>query len=131
MCTNAGGIGRVSGAGSVADRAISQAMSPLKDDKTGANFKSLPYAFKENIRKNLVISETFQEAIRNGNPNKMTEEWTAGLRGISDKRKVIIGFSDGKIQYTVKKGNKILLKTNSKEQTANKIAQFYNDHLRK
>lgn len=125
-----GGRGSSSGKSGGAQIAIDSALKPLNDDRTGANFKALPTYFKNNIRNNLVISDAFQEEIRKGNPNNMTEEWTAGLRGVKDKRKVIIGFSGGKIEYTVKKGNKILLKTNSKEQTANKIAQFYNEHIR-
>lgn len=45
------------------------------------------------------------------------------------KRKVITEYVDGKIRYTVKNKNKILLRTNSKEQAANKIAEFYNSMM--
>ena len=38
---------------------------------------------------------------------------------------------DGKINYTVKEKNKILLKTADKNKVANKIAQYYNEELRK
>ena len=113
------------------ETAINSLLAPLNVDKTGANFKSLPQYLQSNIEKNITISDDFKDAIRNGNPYNMNEEWTAGFKGVKDKRKVIFTYEDGKINYTVKKGNKVLLKTTNKEQLANKVAQFYNELLSK
>lgn len=130
----AGGGGKVgSGAGgnniTVADRALNKLNAPINAEKAGANYRSLPQALKDNIDKNLTPTQNFQDAVKNGNPNNMTDVWSAGLRGIKEKRTVITSYKDGKIEYTVKQKNKILFRTDSKERVANQIAQFYNKYI--
>jgi len=111
------------------EKAIEKALQPLQREKTGANFQKLPIRYQNSIDSNLKLSDTMYQYLSENpkNPNNMTDEWNTAIG--KDKRKVIIQYIDGKMLYTVKKGNKILLKTNSKEQTANKIAEFYNEYL--
>ena len=113
----------------VADRALNKLNAPINAEKAGTNYRSLPQAFKNNIDKNLTPTQNFQDAVKNGNPNNMTDEWSAGLRGVKEKRTVITSYKDGKIEYTVKQKNKILFRTDSKERVANQIAQFYNKYI--
>lgn len=132
--SKAGGGGKVgSGAGgnniTVADRTLNKLNAPINAEKAGANYRSLPQALKDNIDKNLTPTQNFQDAVKNGNPNNMTDVWSAGLRGIKEKRTVITSYKDGKIEYTVKQKNKILFRTDSKERVANQIAQFYNKYI--
>ena len=125
---NRGGSKAGSG-GAMQKRAIQKMQSPVNANKAGVNFQSLPQSYKNNINENLIPTQDFIEAIKNGNPNNMTEEWSAGLRGIKEKRTVITSYKNGKIEYTVKQRNKILVRTDSKERVANQIAQFYNKYI--
>lgn len=111
------------------EKAIEKALQPLQREKTGANFQKLPIRYQNSIDSNLKLSDTMYQYLSENpnNPNNMTDEWNTAIG--KDKRKVITQYVDGKMLYTVKKGNKILLKTNSKEQTANKITEFYNEYL--
>ena len=129
--SKAGGGGKVgSGAGGNNMKALNKLNAPINAEKAGANYRSLPQALKDNIiDKNLTPTQNFQDAVKNGNPNNMTDVWSAGLRGIKEKRTVITSYKDGKIEYTVKQKNKILFRADSKERVANQIAQFYNKYI--
>lgn len=111
------------------EKAIEKAMQPLQREKTGANFQKLPMRYQNSIDDNLKLSDTVKAYLLENptNPNKVNDEWNTAIG--KDKRKIITEYIDGKMLYTVKKGNKILLRTNSKEQAANKIAEFYNEYL--
>lgn len=98
--------------------------------KAGANFRKLPQAFKNNIEEQLKPSRTIMNLWKNGNKNNATDEWTVGIRGVKEKQKVIMSLEKGKVTYTIKRRNKILLKTTNRNQTANKIAEYYNTYLK-
>lgn len=68
--------------------------------------------------------------INSDRPVKMTDEWTIGLSGVREKRKVITTYENGRLFYTVKSGNKILLKDGTVEQAANQVALYYDKYLR-
>lgn len=97
--------------------------------KAGANYQSLPYDFQTNIVKNLSLSDAMRDNINSDKPVKMTDEWVTSLRGTREKRKVITEYRDGKLYYTVKSGNKILLKDGTVEQAVNQVATFYKNAL--
>ena len=105
------------------------AQRPIDASRTGENYRKLPATFQRNIEKNLQPSDVFKELATSKNPAE--DEWTVGLKGIKRKQKVITSIKDGKINYTVKEKNKILLKTTDKNKVANKVAQYYNEELRK
>lgn len=107
------------------EKAIEKALKPINREKTGTNFKKLPVRYQNSIDENLMLSKEMQECLPQG--SLLTNEWTTTIG--KDRRKIITEYVDGKMQYTVKKGNKILLRTDSKEQVANKIAEFYNQYL--
>ena len=108
---------------------LEKAQQSIDAAKTGENYRKLPSTFQRNIEKNLQPSEVFKELATSKNPAE--DEWTVGLKGIKRKQKVITSIKDGKINYTVKEKNKILLKTTDKNKVANKVAQYYNEELRK
>ena len=101
---------------------LTKADAPIDPSKTGANFRSLPKAFQKNIEDNLKLSDTFKTYARAGTP--LQDEWTTSMRGVNGKRKVLTDLVNGRINYTVKDRNKILLQTTNKNQVANKIAEF-------
>ena len=103
----------------------------LDESKAGSVYQSLPWSFKNNIQVNLALSKAMRDNIDSPKPVKMTDEWTTSLKGTKEKRKVITEYDNGKLYYTVKNGNKILLKQGSVEQAANQIALFYDRALRK
>ena len=124
-----GGRGMSSKAGGGIKSQLEKAQRPIDATKTGENYRKLPTTFQRNIEKNLQPSEAFKDYATSKNP--VEDEWTVGLKGIKRKRKVITSIKDGKINYTVKEKNKILLKTTDKNKVANKVAQYYNEELRK
>lgn len=97
--------------------------------KAGANFRKLPQAFKNNIEKQLKPSQTVINLWRNGNKNNATDEWEIGIRGVKEKQKAVMSLEKGKVTYTIKRRNKILLRTTNRNQAANKIAEYYNTYL--
>ena len=97
--------------------------------KAGANFRKLPQAFKNNIEEQLKPSQTVINLWKSGNKNNATDEWTVGIRGVKEKQKAVMSFEKGKVTYTIKRRNKILLKTTNRNQAANKIAEYYNTYL--
>lgn len=101
----------------------------INANSAGANFRKLPQVFKDNIEKQMRPGDLVVHNWQNGNRNNMTTEWTAGLTGVKDKRKVIMSYDGSKITYTIKNKNKIELKTTNRNQAANKIAEFYNQHI--
>lgn len=106
------------------DRSIISAKSPIDESKAGASYRKLPDAFKRSIERNLVPSDDFIGYARSGSVS-LTDEWTTSVRGMKGKQKVITAIKDGKVHYTVKSRNKVLLQTNDKNRVANKIAEFY------
>ena len=108
---------------------IDKANAPIDESKVGANYKKLPQAFKTNINNNLQLSQIFIDYMNQKHPAE--DEWTVGLKGVRRKQKVITSVQNGKILYTVKEKNKILLKTNDKNKVANKVAEYYNQELKK
>lgn len=125
-------MGCHSGAGSKAG-----AKNSIKEDftvkldttKIGANFDKLPGYLKTNIEKNITPSPALIDMVKGKIDANISDEWTPGLRGIKEKRKVITEFKNGKFIYTVKNGNKILLKNGTIEQAANHVAMFYNKYI--
>lgn len=110
-------------------KALEKALRPLQPEKTGANYQKLPARYQAMIDRNLILTDTMKNYLLENplNPHNIDDEWNTAIG--KDKRKVITQYIDGKMHYTVKKGNKILLRTESKEQVANKIAEFYNEYL--
>lgn len=104
---------------------VSLANAPINEAKTGASFRSLNQYLKENISRNLQLSKAMEDNLMSTRPVKMTDEWTTGFPGDKAKIKVITDVSSGRPEYTVRQRNKILLRTQSKDQAANKVAQFY------
>lgn len=121
-----GGLGKSS---VVTTGIINKANAPIDESKVGANYKKLPRAFKTNIDRNLQLSQVFIDYMNQKRP--VEDEWTVGLKGIKRKQKVITSMDNGKVLYTVKEKNKILLKTNDKNKVANKVAEYYNQELKK
>lgn len=106
--------------------------APLNESKVGSTYKSLPKAFRDNIKNNLQISPEMRRDIESGRKNKMTDEWSTGLAGSRRKIKVITDVSsNGIVTYTAKIGNKVINKTTSKESIANTVAKFYADEMKK
>lgn len=106
--------------------------APLNESKVGSTYKSLPKAFRDNIKNNLQISPEMRRDIESGRKNKMTDEWATGLAGSRRKIKVITDVSsNGIVTYTAKIGNKVINKTTSKESIANTVAKFYADEMKK
>lgn len=118
-----GGRGSSSGKAAVSttESLISKANSEIKT--SGASWAKLSLSLRRSIEQNMQLSKPMADAIRNG--EKMADEWTTGFRGTKQKRKVITEVADGKIQYTLKDRNKIIMRTNDKGRVANKIAEFY------
>lgn len=100
------------------------------ESKAGATYQSLPDAFKDSIKDNLTPSAALQNYIETGKGKQITDEWNAGLRGVKEKRKVLTKWENSRLLYTVKQGNKILLKDGKAEQAANQVALFYKKYLR-
>lgn len=123
-----GGRGSAGGSSGGAGGGISAAESDLNFDKVGTSFSKLPRRLQESINENLKMSSAMKNDIQNGRRHKMVDTWESGFG--SNKVKVITDVKDGKINYTVKKRNKILLSTNSKAQAANKVAAFYRDAMK-
>ena len=107
---------------------IKKGIAPVNAKAAGAAFNSIPKSYQTSISDNLIMSDVMQETIRNGNSN-ISDEWETKFG--KEKRKVITEVKDGKLQYTVKNKNKIILRTNNKNQVANKIAEFYKKMMKK
>lgn len=119
-----GGRGSGSNMSGGSKSVIDKANAPIDANKAGASFRNLSPVMRYNIQENMKLSQVMQEAIADGKTN-ITDEWSTGLRGDRIKAKVVTAFDGKRINYTVKQGNKILLRSNDKNQTANKIAEFY------
>lgn len=125
-----GGRGGSSGSkgGGGGNSLIKKGVAPVNAKAAGASFNGIPQSWQKSISDNLIMSDTMQKAIRNGN-SKISDEWETKFG--KEKRKVITEVKDGKLQYTVKNKNKIVLRTNNKNQVANKIAEFYKKAMKK
>ena len=104
-------------------KALESATKDIDETKTGACFRNLPYNLKQAINVNLVPSKAFRDALQAGKTN-IEDTWRTSIKGFG-ARQVISRGVNGKIEYTVKNRNKILLKTTDKNKAANKIAEFY------
>lgn len=98
--------------------------------KAGATYQSLPGYLQNSIKDNLKPSEQMQEYIREGRGTSLTDEWSAGLRGVKEKRKVITKYEDGRVTYTVKAGRSTIIKDGTVEQAANQVALFYKKYMK-
>lgn len=115
-----GGRGASSGS---ENGAITTGTRDLKFGSVGKSFEKLSISHQKSINENLKMSANMKADIANGRRNKMTDEWTTGVK--KNKIKVITDVVAGKAVYTIKQGNKILKKNVSKEQAANAVAGFY------
>ena len=106
-------------------KALELAAKDIDETKTGASFRKLSSSLKRNIEVNLMPSKTLKYALQKGNTN-IDDTWRTSIKGVG-ARQVILKGVNGKIEYTVKNRNKILLKTTDKNKAANKIAEFYLD----
>ena len=106
-------------------KALELATKDIDETKTGASFRKLSSSLKRNIEVNLMPSKTLKDALQKGNTN-IDDTWRTSIKGVG-ARQVISKGVNGKIEYTVKNRNKILLKTTDKNKAANKIAEFYLD----
>ena len=123
-----GGRGASSGKAKVGggySKALELAAKDIDETKTGASFRKLSSSLKRNIEVNLMPSKTLKDALQKGNTN-IDDTWRTSIKGVG-ARQVISKGVNGKIEYTVKNRNKILLKTTDKNKAANKIAEFYLD----
>ena len=108
----------------------SDTLAQFDPEKAGKTYQSLDATLKYNIRKNLTLSQAMRDNIDSDKPVKMQDEWTTSVRTTKEKRKVITDYANGKLTYTVKSGNKILLKDGTVEQAANQIAMYYKRFIR-
>lgn len=108
---------------------ITAAEKDLNFDKVGTSFSKIPKVLQDSINDNLKLSEPMKADIKNGRRHQIFDSWVTGFG--SNKIKVVTAVKDNKLNYTIKKRNKILLSTNSKAQAANKIAAFYRDAMKK
>ena len=106
-------------------KALELAAKGIDETKTGASFRKLSSSLKRNIDVNLTPSKALKDALQKGNTN-LEDTWKTSVKGVG-ARQVISKGVNGKIEYTVKNRNKILLKTTDKNKAANKIAEFYLD----
>lgn len=95
----------------------------LNDTNTGKSFAKLSPKQQKYISDNLVLSSAMKRDIENGYRHKLKDEWTTKTK--SNKYKVTTSFDGEKLVYSVKQGNKILLKNATKGQVANKLANLY------
>lgn len=109
----------------------SEQLAQFDPEKAGKTYQSLPAMFRFNIRENLKLSQAMKDNIDSAKPVSMQDEWTTKLKSATEKRKVITEYKNGKLKYTVKSGNKVLLKEGTAEQAANQIAMYYASVLRK
>ena len=116
--------GKAKGGGGYS-KALELAAKDIDETKTGASFRKLSSSLKRNIEINLMPSKTLKDALQKGNTN-IDDTWRTSIKGVG-ARQVISKGVNGKIEYTVKNRNKILLKTTDKNKAANKIAEFYLD----
>ena len=110
------------GSGGGYTKALAKSMKDIDEKKAGATYRNLSESLKRSINVNLMPSKEFRDGVSNG--VSLSDEWRTSVKGFG-ARKVITEAKNGKIEYTVKNRNKILLKTNDKNRVANQIAQFY------
>lgn len=116
--------------GSVGTKVNTQDFSVhLKPELVGANYAKLDAYYKYSIQQNLTPSQAMQDEILSNGSTKLEDEWTTKIPRAREGRKVITRYRNGKFYYTVKSGNKILLKDGTIEQAANQIAMYYNKYL--
>ena len=104
-------------------KALELATKDIDETKTGASFRKLSSSLKRHININLIPSKALKDALQKGNTN-IEDIWMTSITGVGVRRVISKGVN-GKIEYTVKNRNKILLKTTDKNKAANKIAEFY------
>ena len=119
-----GGIGLGSNMSWGSKSVIDKDNAPIDSNKAGASFKNLYPVMRYNTQENMKLSQVMREAIADDKTN-ITDEWRTGLRGDRVKAKVVTAFDGKRINYTVKQGNRIFLRSNDKNQTANKIVEFH------
>lgn len=124
-----GGRGAGSASGTLSQK-ISKAATDLDKSKLGKTFNRLPQNFQNNINENLKMSKSMQDSVSGKIPGKISDQWVTGLSDAKDKAKVITNFDGKEISYTVKYGRKIAQKNATKEQAANRIAEFYAKQLK-
>lgn len=101
----------------------------LNINKVGKTFLALLQRFKDNITKNLTLSQSVVDDINSGYKYKMQDEFTTKLRDADESRKIIMAYDNNKIVYTIKNERKTLLKNGTIEQAANQITVYYNKYL--
>lgn len=106
------------------ERVIEISERPINKEKAGASFNAIDAYQRYSISENLKISQVMKDYIREGSTN-VSYEWTTSMG--KEKIKIITKFDGKKLNYEIKKKNKILLRTTSKEKAANTIAKFYLD----
>lgn len=124
------GSGAGGGTGSLQQKIIDKAQKSLDYSKQNMSFQTLPKHLQANIDTQLKISDFLQGRILEGTSDTASETVTFGFKKIKDKRNVTIKVKNGKLTYTVKKGNKILRRDVDKRQCANEIAKYYTDVTR-
>lgn len=117
------------GGNNTLEKAISKTQQPINEEKAGKAYQNLPKAFKDSIKRNLQLNDEEIRLLRDG--EKITPEWQTGIRGAREKIKVFTNIDNGKVSYTIKQRNKILLKTDNKNRVANNVAQFYQEQFKK
>lgn len=124
-----GGRGAISATNGNAYKIAAYGDKDIKASAAGASFSKLPANLQKSINDNLKMSQAMKNDVKNGSRNKMTDEWTTGFVG--NKIKVVTAVKNGQLGYTVKKGNKILIKDATKERAANTVAAFYLQNMSK
>lgn len=99
------------------------------DKKAGKTYQSLPANFKKSIRDNLKMSENMRNAKLKDGKSNISDTWKTGIG--NERISVTTSVENGKLIYTVKKRNKILMRTGKKEKVANTVSKFYSDILKR
>ena len=118
-----GGRGAYSATNSGGQKSIAMGTRDIRAASAGASYRKLPANLQKSINENLKMGNAMQKAIASGNKNNMTEEWVTGFG--KNKIKIVTAEKNGKLGYTVKKGNKTLQNHVTKERAANAVAAFY------
>ena len=92
----------------------------------GKSWDNAPANTKTKIQEGMKLSKEMQDSIGRGDKSPVFDVWNIQLKGSKEKRILNTKYVDGKIEYTLKAKNRILLKTTNKDQMANQIAGFLN-----
>jgi hypothetical protein len=97
----------------------------------GATFAALPACLQEKITKNLQPSAALLESIENGTNSiyGIFDEWKTQCVNTKERRTVLKKWNGTRLVYTVKSGNKILVKDGTAANAANQIALYYKKYL--